>query len=175
MSKLIYLVRHAQPNIINGVKQGLSIKGLEQAKNISKKLATKIDTQGCDIYFAPVSRCHQTADIIGDSLGISNSPANIRFKGIDLLKKSDIQSKFSTYIDNYERLGVESPSDYIERVLEFLQATSNSTVVVVGNYVNMRLLLQFISGKSYESIEHASCFEIVLHDNVKKGTIREIK
>ncbi len=174
MSKIIYLIRHAEPLVHNNAKLGLSLTGITQAAIVGRTLASNIQTKDCKVYFATVKRCEQTADIIAGMLDIKKDLANIRFKGVEHLKMTNVKSKYSTYIQNYQRLGIENPKVYLERMFDFFRSRPEGTSIVISNYVNMRLLLQELGSDDYSRISHADCFEILLHDNTKKGTIRKI-
>lgn len=164
MKKAIYLVRHAEPRIENGKKQGLTKEGRSQAARAAKTLAAELGSKSSvSIHHSPVTRCQETAHIIGEQLGLPIKEAPLRLKNGDNLAIRDTQSKLSQYLAHYEHLGVESPEAFTKRILRYTRRQQSDTLILIGNEVPLRLLLQYIAKTGYTiTIKHGGCHKIII-------------
>ncbi len=166
MRKIIHLVRHAEPVAVHGRKGNLSANGIQQATRIAIYLLEKVKSKDVAILYAPVLRCQQTALIIGEVQHVQPQASDLRFHNVDRLIFTDIESKFSSYLKFYQQAGAESPKEYIQRFLQLIKNCEQNEVIVVGNEVNIRLLLQEFAPTLYNrNIKHAECFTVSLEIN----------
>lgn len=167
MARTIFLLRHAEPEVINGERHGLTSNGKRQALAVATKLAEAIHTDvSASTIYSPVERCEQTALVIGKTLQLEPTSAPLRFLGIERLKNDGISSKYSQYMERFSVLGIESPHQYAIRFTEIIKTDPHVVLVVVANEVNIRVLLQHFNGKPYnKGVDYAACFKIVYADH----------
>jgi broad specificity phosphatase PhoE len=171
MTKILYIIRHAEPTIRNGRKGGLSNHGKLQAARLSKKLLVKLQGSQAVVFCSRVARSQQTACIIAGELHCSLRQADLRFKGVEQLSGvSDIGSKYHYYKRQYKALQIESPEAYTKRVCELVLNTPTNVVMLVGHEVSNRVLLEQLGAMNAKpNVTHAACFRVIL--NVNKGEI----
>lgn len=176
MSKSIYLIRHAEPEIIDGKKGPLSDLGRTQAVS----LACQLQKAGvCDstavILHAEAERCRQTATIMAERLSIRSTSAPLRFKHASRLQAKEIQSKYSSYLADYARLGIEAPSIFVRRLLSIADKQYEEQVLIVANEVNIRVTLQILAGTAYNApVSHAACYRILL-DGAEPADVERVR
>lgn len=163
MGKSVYLLRHAEPKIDNGIKGSLSDRGAQQAIEVGRKLAQYIPgNEAAMVITSPSLRCRESARLIAERLDIVARQLPLRLKNADSLSTNDVQSKYSAYLASYKILGVESPDAYARRFAGIVQDLNASVVIAVCNEVNMRIVLQFFGGKQYNiPIAHTQVFRLV--------------
>lgn len=89
---------------------------------------------------------------------------------------SDIQSKYTAYIHNYQHLGIESPDEYVLRFAQLIQHEPAGVVIAIGNEVTMRVLLQILGGNTYNThIKHAGCFKLTFSKDLQDVTIERVR
>lgn len=161
MTKTIYLARHAEPLVKNGRKHSLTNKGREQAKRLASAIMEDLREKNASIHHSPVIRCIETAQIIGDKLDVPAIEAPLRLKGADSLVIRETQSKLSQYLENYQKLSIETPSEFASRIAEYIHRQQDETLILVGNEVPLRLLLHHFNGAGFDTaFEHGSYIKI---------------
>lgn len=161
--RIVYLVRHGEPIIVNGVKEGLSPKGVNQALRVVKQLQAKPNmSSGVVIGFSPVLRCRETADCIAEKLHATCEAMPLRLANADRLIVREYQSKYKEYLRSHARFGIESPDMYGERIYSYLNELPGSgPIILIANEVPIRLLLQYLKKTSYtNTITHGSVVEL---------------
>lgn len=160
----IYLVRHAEPTVKDGQKHGLSPQGILQAKKVAVYFAGVKNSLSIGLIYSPVLRCKQTAEIISSRCRVAPISCELRFKNANNLKIHNIESKYATYMRLYKQYNVESPDAYKQRFMSLVRDLGKETLIVVGNEVNIKLLLQEFAPTLYNrDIKHAECFEISIN------------
>ncbi len=165
MSSTIFLLRHAQPMVNSGRKGGLTPAGAKQARQVAQILREAIPaTTDITLLHAPSQRCRETAEVVQAALHVPAQEAALRFRGADALAMPDVGSKYTAYMEQYNRLGIESPNAYTKRFLKLVAQRQTQYVVAVCNEVNIRVVLQILGDNTYNTaIAHAACYRI---DNV---------
>jgi len=167
MSKTVFLLRHAEPKVLNGKRGGLTENGELQAKLAGNSLQSQDLFGNLHVLYSPVLRCEETASIIAKLCDSSLSVGKFRLKGAARLLVPNGESKYSIYLKSFKKLGIESPIDYSIRVLKLIEKNKADNVIIVMNEVGMRILLQKIGGRQYNRhISYAECFKLSI-DNTK--------
>lgn len=157
MADIVYCIRHGEPTVRNGQKLGLTENGKRQADTAAHLLKSMLDNTDTIILYSPVRRCEETAQIIGSYLEAPIQPAALRLKGADNLRISGAQSKLSSYLNNYKKLDIESPEDFARRIVEYVQSQPFQPLIIVGNEVPIKLLLNQVAKVDYRvPINHGS-------------------
>jgi len=177
MSRIVFIARHAEPERKGGTKMGLSQAGLLQAEALALLLQKNMSSMtSVDILCSPLERCVETAVAIAQQLAVSHKTAPLRFLGAEKLTISDVQSKYTTYMRNYRRLGIESPDEYARRFAQLVQDEPADAVIAVGNEVTMRVLLQILGGNTYNTrIRHAQCYKLTYSKELRDATIERVQ
>ncbi len=176
MPKTIILIRHAEPLVVNGERNGITQEGERATRKLSQKIEDSLSTlNAVAIIYSPVKRCAHTARLLSDALAVNAKEAPLRFLHIENMKKNDTESKYTQYISSYQQLGIESPEAYIERFLKLVRKNESQAIIVVANEVNIRILLQHFSKKPYNKVvSYTSCFMVNNIDDEKATTIQEV-
>lgn len=175
MVKTLYLIRHAEPQVMDGKKGSLSHRGRVQATNLARRLrqGTSCPVHAAVVLHAEAARCRETANILATQLSIRAVAAPLRFRHADRLRMKDMQSKYSSYLANYARLGIEAPSAFVHRLLGMVNDRHEEPVLIVANEVNIRAALQILAGTAYNApVCHACCYKITLDGTESVGIER---
>ena len=168
MRKNLYFIRHAEPQLKDGQKQNLTVRGTRQARQRALQLRRLItQPESTVILHADVPRCQETATILALSLDVPIEAAALRLNYADRLVLSDFQSKYSLYQASHKKLGIESPSEYSARIEALVRARGEQTIILVGNEVPLRILLTHLAKRPDAMLEHATCIgPIFISDKV---------
>lgn len=165
----ILLVRHGttdwvEKQIIHGSSDGpLNQKGLLQASQAAKALAA-IDAQG--LYTSPLTRCLQTAEIIGKAVHLSpREVSGLREMNFGWLEGHPYQRSYQgnpgrlvKLFDQYSRILIRSISGdssgrFRRRVMstwrELLDSTNEATTIIVGHTFFFHVVLTHYFGNPY--------------------------
>lgn len=170
MNKTLYLVRHAQPRTSRGEKHELTTKGTSQARAVAALLQTLVPSGvGIMIGYSPVRRCQQTAIIIASNFKQQAYELPLRLRGANKLRQPSVHSNFTNYMNAYQLLSIESPANYAARILRLVEQRSESTIILVGNEVPIRILLQSFGKTSYtNTIKYGETLQIDIKNGVPK-------
>lgn len=177
MSRTVFIARHAEPELAGDTKLGLSGTGRRQAEALALLLQKNaLAVTSVSILCSPLERCAETAAAIARKLTASHRTAPLRFLGAEKLTISDVQSKYTTYMRNYRRLGIESPDEYARRFVQLIRDDPAEAVIVIGNEVTMRVLLQILGGNTYNTrIRHAQCYKLTFSKELRDATIERVQ
>ncbi len=161
---IIYLIRHGEtkPNkekivYYNNPEAGLTEKGIQQAKNLTRYLKD-IDL----IYSSPYKRAVQTAKLISrKKIIIDERLKEIDFGIFDGHSKRYVYNKYrKIYLErkknkfHYQIPGGESYEMVFNRVLSFLHDIySNKRVAIVTHATTIKLFLYILTTSTLEEIE----------------------
>lgn len=176
MRKTILLVRHAEPRLVKGTKQGLSAQGRNQTRALSKVLIKHILGHDSLILHSDTERTHETAVLIQRALKCQIQNVELRFKSAENLTANDSLSNYSNYKHNHQRLKIESPADYASRIINLLRTTKCLQIVIVGHEVPIRVLLDELTKHAFqEKVSHASCFRVIVDLDKFKNMVTKVE
>lgn len=167
--KTIYLVRHGEATDDVEDRYGgwsddpLTERGRATARQIAKKIA-KLSPKPSKIYSSPFKRAFETAQIIGEELGLKPIPITDlkernRYGILTSLTKTEARLKYSQMVQQVENYmetiqGAETYDHYKERVLvsidKILKKSKEDTLIVCHGGTFRIIMWELIRRPDYE-------------------------
>lgn len=177
MNRTLILVRHGEPQMHAGKKGKLTIAGEKASIELGQSILSETPKgTTTTILSSRALRCVQTARAIQQNCGGSIVMANLRLFNADRLTIANNQSKFSTYIQSYAALGIESPEQYFTRIQTLIHHQKGDTIVVVGHEVGLKIILSIAANiPSARPLRYSQQHKLLLRESSTDGTIRSIQ
>jgi len=155
--KKLILIRHGNtPKSNRTPERGLTKTGVKRIKETSNNIREEVvEAKHCLIISTPTNRAIQTADIIASKLGITHREIdNVRILNLgnlseilDRIKlKRESLCEYYWGINNYDKVGVESPvifSKRVESILSSYFGQGYECIIVVTHEISLETFVEY--------------------------------
>ena len=182
--KTIYLVRHGEATDDVEDRYGgwnddpLTGRGRETAKQLAGKIV-RLSPKPTKIYSSPFKRAFETAEIIGDGLGIKPAPVEDlkernRYGILTSMTKTQARAKYPQMVQQVENYvetiqGAETYEHYRSRVLKavnkILRETEEDSLVVCHGGTFRVVMWELLGRKTYERADLNAILTIQVKNN----------
>jgi len=182
--KTIYLVRHGEATDDVEDRYGgwnddpLTGRGRETAKQLAGKIV-RLSPKPTKIYSSPFKRAFETAEIIGDGLGIKPAPVEDlkernRYGILTSMTKTEAKTAYPQMVQQVENYvetiqGAETYEHYRSRVLKavnkILRETEEDSLVVCHGGTFRVVMWELLGRKTYERADLNAILTIQVKNN----------